>query len=261
MASDFLASGGSQGFVSFEVSPRLAHDAPGTAAAARRLWQAIDRPNAMIKIPATPAGLQAIEDTIHAGINVNVTLIFSSQQLQEVQAAHRRGLERRMAEGLPLTGITSVASMFISRIDAAVDPRLPADLQGKTAIACAKMAYARWIEGVRSTFPPLAEQGAQPQWLLWASTSTKNPTYRDVLYVEELIGAHTINTVPDVTLAAFRDHGEAEPRLTDHWEEARQVLSRVAAAGIDLDRVGEELQQAGLTQFDEAYAKLLELLA
>ncbi len=257
----YMASGGTQGFVSFEVSPLLAHDAAGTAAAARRLWQAIDRPNAMIKIPATPAGLQAIEDTIYAGINVNVTLIFSNRQLQGVQAAHRRGLERRRAEGLALTGIASVASVFISRIDAAIDARLPADLQGKTAISSAKMAYAQWIDEIRSSFTPLAELGAQPQWLLWASTSAKNPAYRDVLYVEELIGPHTINTVPDTTLAAFRDHGEAEARLTDHWVEARQVLARVAAAGIDLDQLGDELQQAGLAQFDEAYAKLLALVA
>lgn len=257
----YLASGGSQGFVSFEVSPRLAHDAAGTVAAAKRLWQEIGRPNAMIKIPATTAGLDAIEAVIHAGINVNVTLIFSNRQLQAVQAAHRRGLERRRTEGLALGGIASVASVFISRIDAAVDGRLPAELQGKAAISSAKMAYARWIEDVRSTFTPLAEEGALPQWLLWASTSAKNPAYRDVVYVEELIGPHTINTVPDATLAAFRDHGEAEARLTDHWVEARQVLSKVAAAGIDLDQLGDELQQAGLAQFDEAYAKLLELVA
>ncbi|MDR1646524.1 MAG: transaldolase [Zoogloeaceae bacterium] len=241
------------GFVSFEVSPALARDVAGTLAAARRLWRAIGRPNAMIKIPATPEGITALETAIAEGISVNVTLIFSLAQLAAVQAAHRRGLEARVARGESLTGLASVASVFISRVDSLLDPLLPPVLQGKTAIALARVAYARW-----RAQPPLP-QGASPQRLLWASTSSKNPAYRDVLYVEELIGADTINTVPDATLAAFRDHGEARLTLTDA-QEAEAILDAVTAAGIDLEATGEKLLQAGLAQFAEAFAKLLTLM-
>ena len=251
----YAASQGQSGYVSFEVSPALAHDAAATLAAARRLWADIDRPNAMIKIPATPAGLEAITGAIAAGINVNVTLIFSAGQLAAVQAAHRRGLEQRAAQGLPTTGIASVASVFISRIDSRLDPELPPALQGRTAIAGARAAYAAWLAQ-----PPLPG-GAQPQRLLWASTSTKNPAYRDVRYVEELIGQGTVNTVPDPTLVAFRDHGEAALTLGQGLPEAQAQLAALAAAGIDLDAVGEELQAAGLSQFAEAFAKLLALVA
>jgi len=251
----YTASRGEAGFVSFEVSPALAHDAAATLAEARRLWADIDRPNAMIKIPATPAGLEAITGAIAAGINVNVTLIFSPGQLAAVQAAHRRGLEERAAQGLATTGIASVASVFISRIDSRLDPELPPALQGKTAIAGARAAYADWL--AQAPLPG----GAQAQKLLWASTSTKNPAYRDVLYVEELIGQGTVNTVPDPTLVAFRDHGEAAPTLGRDSTAAREHLAALAAAGIDLDAVGEELQAAGLTQFAEAFAKLLALVA
>lgn len=248
-------SGGDAGFVSFEVAPALAHDAAGTLAAARRLWAEIDRPNAMIKIPATRAGLQAIADAIEAGINVNVTLIFGPHQLATVQAAHRRGLEARAARGEPVQGIASVASVFISRIDSLLDPRLPPELQGRIAIASARAAYGR--------LPtlPLLPAGAAPQKLLWASTSSKNPAYRDVRYVEELIGPGTVNTVPDVTLAAFRDHGEAAATLDRAQAENHALLAALAARGVDLDLVGDELLAAGLKQFEEAFAKLLELMA
>ncbi|MDR2164890.1 MAG: transaldolase [Zoogloeaceae bacterium] len=245
---------GQAGFVSFEVSPGLAHDAAGTIAAARRLWQAIDRPNAMIKIPATPAGMEAITEVIAAGINVNATLIFGPTQLAAVQAAHHKGLEKRAAQGESVREIASVASVFISRIDTLLDPRLPPELRGKVAIASARDAYARW----RDLPPP--PRGAMPQKLLWASTSGKNPAYRDVLYVEELIGSDTVNTVPDATLAAFRDHGVATASLVAHSGETQTILKDLRATGIDLDRVGETLLFAGLEQFEESFASLLELV-
>ena len=247
------ASGGTAGFVSFEVSPRLADDAAGTLAAARRLWQEIGHPNAMIKIPATAAGLTAIANAIAEGININVTLIFGPAQLAAVQAAYRTGIERRFAAGQPVDRIASVASVFISRLDSLLDPQLPAELQGKTAIAFARSEYARW-----QRLPALP--GAHQQKLLWASTSSKNPAYRDVIYVEELIGAGTVNTVPDTTLAAFRNHGEAADTLGRKLDEAEAQLAALKALKIDLDAVGSELLAAGLKQFDEAFAKLLELV-
>jgi transaldolase len=253
-ASLHQTSAGRAGFVSFEVSPRLADDATATLHAARRLWQEIDRPNAMIKIPATSAGLTAIADAIAEGINVNVTLIFGPAQLAAVQDAYRDGIERRFAAGLPVDRIASVASVFISRLDSLLDPQLPSELQGKTAIALARNAYAQW-----SQLSPLPGQAHQ-QMLLWASTSSKNPAYRDVIYVEELIGQGTVNTVPDATLAAFRDHGEAAETLGKKYNETQAQLLALKALGIDLDVVGNELLSAGLKQFDEAFAKLLELV-
>ncbi len=247
-------SGGRAGFVSFEVSPSLADDTAGTAAAARRLWAEIARPNAMIKIPATAAGLGAISEAIADGINVNVTLIFSPGQLADVQAAYRAGIERRHAAGLPVDRIASVASVFISRLDSLLDPKLPAELQGKTAIAMARQAYADWQS--LAALPGNARQ----QMLLWASTSTKNPAYRDVTYVEQLIGDGTVNTVPDATLVAFRDHGEATPTLAADPTGTAAQLAGIAGLGIDLDIVGEELQAAGLKQFAEAFDKLLDLV-
>ena len=248
------ASQGQAGFVSFEVSPTLAHDAAATLAAARRLWAEIGEANAMIKIPATPAGMQAISGAIADGINVNVTLIFSPAQLACVQAAYRAGIEQRFAAGLPVDRIASVASVFISRLDSLLDPQLPAELQGKTALAFAANEYARWQQ------QPALPGGARPQLLLWASTSSKNPAYRDVLYVEQLIGAGTVNTVPDATLAAFRDHGEAALTLPLQAAVAPAQLAALQERGIDLEQVGAELLAAGLKQFDEAFAKLLELV-
>lgn len=245
---------GDAGFVSFEVSPTLANDAAGTHAAARRLWAEIGRPNAMIKIPATAAGMTAIADAIADGINVNVTLIFSGDQLAEVQAAYRAGIKRRFAAGLPVDRIASVASVFISRLDTLLDPKLPTELQGKTAIAFARNEYALAQQS------PQLPGSARPQKLLWASTSTKNPAYRDVIYVEQLIGAGTVNTVPDPTLVAFRDHGEAAATLGTDLGAAEAQLAAVAALGIDLQAVGEELLQAGLKQFEEAFEKLLDLV-
>lgn len=255
-------SGARAGFVSFEVSPRLAHDAAGTVAAAQRLWAVIGRPNAMIKIPATEAGIAALEEVIFAGINVNVTLIFSARQLAAVQAAHRRGLARRLEAKLSVQRIASVASVFISRVDAAVNALLPASaacLRNKAAIAAARLAYRDWQDN--SGFAVFAAFGAAPQALLWASTGAKDAALRDVTYVEELIGAGTVNTVPDATLAAFRDHGEARASLGGDVAAAQALLAQLARHGIDLDTVGADLLKAGLAQFDEAHANLLALLA
>jgi transaldolase len=258
----YADSDGKAGFVSFEVSPRLAHDPAGTVAEAARLWRAIGRPNAMIKIPATEAGIAALEDVIFAGINVNVTLIFGPRQLAAVRSAHRRGLARRLEATLSVQRIASVASVFISRVDAAVDAQLPpsaAHLKGKAAIAQARLA---WHEVQNDGgFAVFSAFGATPQWLLWASTGTKDPAMRDVTYVEELIGAGTVNTVPDATLLAFRDHGEARASLGEGLDEARALLAQLGRHGIELDTIGNDLLGKGLTQFEQAHANLLALLA
>ena len=255
----YQATKGKIGYVSFEVAPRLAHDAAGTVAAAKRLWAEIDRPNLMIKIPATKAGLSAITDTIAAGINVNVTLIFSKKQLKAVQTAHRDGIQRRIGAGFPVENIASVASVFISRTDTAlekVEPRLPSGLQGQVAIALAKTMYVEWLEDN-------VDNDGPRQLLLWASTGTKNPKYSDTYYVDNLIGPFTVNTVPDATLAAFIDHGkvEAPPTLYRAHPWANTALEFLAGLGVDLDVLGEELQETGLKQFEEAFAKLLDLVA
>lgn len=260
----FDASGGEAGFVSFEVSPRLAEDPDATLAAAERLWAAIDRPNAMIKIPATRACLPAIRDAIAAGLNVNVTLMFSPRHLDDVFAAYRDGLAARHAAGQPVEHIRAVASFFLSRVDTLVDAELPetaAHLRGRIAVASAKAAYARWRETFGGeAFAELRAAGARPQRCLWASTGTKNPAYSDVMYVEELIGPDTVNTVPDATLAAFADHGEAAETLTAGLATAREQLAELAALGIDLDAIGERLQREGLAAFDQAYDALLRLV-
>lgn len=255
------ASKGNKGFVSFEVSPSLSRDAEGTFAAAQRLWRLIARPNAMIKIPATPEGLIAIRNSIAAGINVNVTLMFSPRHVEAVAQAHADGLADRVAAGLPVDAIRSVASVFISRVDSKIDPLVPDALKGKLAIAAARVAYAEWVahwgpHGDR--FAALASAGAHPQWLLWASTGTKNPAYRDVLYVEALIGEQTVNTIPEATLNAFRDHGEAAATLALDLAGARAALTALADLGIDLNVVGEHLQNEGLLQFEQAFEKLLD---
>ncbi|MRW91562.1 transaldolase [Duganella sp. FT80W] len=252
-------SDGRAGFVSFEVSPRLAHDADATVAEAKRLWTLIARPNLMIKIPATTAGIAALEQVIYAGINVNMTLIFAASQIQAVRAAHRRGLARRLQDKLSVQRIASVASVFISRIDVAVDALLPDGdpLRGQAAMAAARIAYADWQQD--SGFGVFAAFGATPQWLLWASTATKTAAERDVRYVEGLIGADTINTVPDATLAAFRAHGVAETTLTRQVEGERALLAQLAHRGIDLETIGEQLLAAGLLQFEQAFSKLLAL--
>ena len=258
---------GGDGYVSLEVNPTLAHETEATLAEAQRLWAWVDRPNLMIKIPATKAGLPAIQQAIAAGINVNVTLIFSIERYRAVMDAYLAGLEARAAQGLPVD-VASVASFFVSRIDVAVDKRLEAigiadakALLGKTAIANARLAYQTFREIFESErFAPLQAQGARVQRPLWASTGTKNPAYPDTLYVDELIGPHTVNTMPPATLDAFRDHGRAELTIENDLGDARHVFAELNALGISLAQITEDLEVAGVEAFAEAFASLLNTI-
>jgi len=260
------------GYVSMEVSPNLAYKTQETIDEALRLWKAVDRPNLMIKIPGTPAGVPAIETALREGVNVNVTLLFSQDMYEEVAWAFIRALEQRAAKGQELAGIAGVASFFVSRIDTAVDAlideRLPEaeperkklmeSVRSKVAIANAKLAYERYqriFSGPR--WEVLAAKGAQTQRVLWASTSTKNPKLRDVLYIEELIGKDTVNTIPPATYDAFRDHGVPRASLTEDVEGARTVMANLEAAGISIETVTADLVVAGVKQFEDAFAKLL----
>jgi transaldolase/glucose-6-phosphate isomerase len=260
------------GYVSIEVDPNLAHDATGTIREAKRIWRAVNRPNLMVKIPATREGIAAIEETIAAGINVNVTLIFSLARYAQVMDAYIRGLTRRLEAGTRVDRIASVASFFVSRVDTVVDHLLderlaatPSDqratierLRGKAAIANAKLAYAAF----RQRFAPehfalLAREGARPQRPLWASTSTKNPAYPDVYYVEALIGADTVNTLPPATLDAYLDHGHPEARIDGGADRAREVFAQLAAAGIDFNRVTDQLEREGVAAFVASHHTLV----
>ena len=268
-ASIYRDSKGLDGYVSLEVSPALANDAAGTIENAKRLWAEINRPNAMIKVPATPAGVIAFEELITSGINVNVTLMFNLVHVDDILNAYVRGLEARVAAGQPVDHIQAVASVFLSRVDTLVDKKLEAigtpeakALQGKVAIDFVKVAYQHYkklFHGDR--FAALKAKGANPQRLLWASTGTKNAAFRDTLYVEELIGPETVNTVPDATLDAFRDHGVAENKLDTNIEQAVQTLVALRNVGINYNLIGEQLQVEGLKLFDEAFEKLLQLTA
>ena len=262
---------GRDGFVSLEVSPRLAHDTAGTIAEARQLWSAINRPNAMIKVPATQEGLPAIQQLTAEGINVNITLLFGLPRYRDVVEAYISGLEVLAANGKPLKPVASVASFFLSRIDTLVDPVLEkimetgspqADiatrLHGQIAIASAKVAYEMYKEIFGSErFTSLAKKGARTQKLLWASTSTKNPAYSDTKYIEPLIGADTINTVPVDTLNAYRDHGHPEQTLTQGVREAYQQLDMLSSVGIDLNAVTQQLEDEGIEKFVSAFDRLL----
>jgi transaldolase/glucose-6-phosphate isomerase len=259
-------TGGVDGYVSLEVSPSLAHDTAGTIAEARRLYAALDRPNVLIKVPATPAGIPAIEALIGEGVNVNVTLMFSLDHYDVVSEAYISGLERLAAAGRDLSKAASVASFFVSRVDGLVDRALEQagnqDLQGKIAVANTKLAYARFREVFRGErWERLAAQGARVQRPLWASTSTKNPRYSDTLYVDTLIGPDTVNTVPPATLDAFLDHGTVALTLEADLEEARDQLARLAALGIDLDAITEQLQDDGVVAFADAFDSLLAGIA
>ena len=266
MRSVWDDSHGDAGYVSLEVSPQLAHDAAGTIAAGKRLSAAIDRPNLLVKVPATLAGLEAIEELIACGISVNVTLMFSLGHVDAVANAYVRGLKRFVSGGGDPLRVMSVASLFLSRIDTLVDKQLDAlagaalALRGKSAVALAKLAYQRYLKHFHGEeFSALAAAGARPQFMLWASTSTKNPDYHDLLYVEPLIGPETINTLPDATFVALRDHGHIESTLELDIKNAQAQFEALANAGIDMPRVGEQLQQEGLAQFDTAFTALLEL--
>jgi len=252
---------GLRGWVSFEVDPTLANDTEGTVAEAKRLASLVSKPNLYIKIPATKPGLPAIEEMIAAGQSINVTLIFSIQRHREVMEAYMRGLERLIEAGGDPRTVGSVASYFVSRVDTEADKRLEGhpELQGKLAVANAKLAYQSWKEvftGER--WEALEAQGASKQWCLWASTSTKNPAYRDVLYVEELIGRDTVNTMPEETIEAFQDHGEAVLTLEDGVEEAQQVFDDVEAAGVSIDDVTRVLEEEGVQKFSDSFAELLD---
>ncbi|KMN50845.1 transaldolase [Chromobacterium violaceum] len=258
----YEASQGNDGYVSLEVSPELSRDEAGTLAAARRLWAEIGRANAMIKIPATAEGIRAFQALTREGVNVNITLLFSLPQVEAVWDAYIAGLSARLADGQPVAGVKAVASFFLSRVDSLLDPQVAEPHKGKVAIALSKAAYARYQERFHGeAFAKLRAAGARPQFLLWASTGTKNPAYRDVLYVESLIGDETVNTVPDATMAAFRDHGEAALTLPVDMDAAQALLAEVEAAGIDLAAAGEKLQQDGLKLFEDAFAQLLKLTA
>jgi transaldolase/glucose-6-phosphate isomerase len=268
---------GRDGFVSLEVSPHLAQDTAGTVEEGLRLAAEVGRANLMIKVPGTQAGVPAIEQLIAAGINVNVTLLFSLDNYLQVAQAYTAGLEKRAAQGGDLAGVASVASFFISRIDGLVDKELEnrlaktakasqrlalRSLAGRAAIANAKLTYARYQElcaGQR--WKGLAAKGARPQRLLWASTSTKNPAYRDVIYVEELIGADTVNTLPDPTLRAFRDHGVARATLGEGLGEAREVMESLEELGVSMAEVTRKLQEEAVRLFVEPFDKLLSAIA
>lgn len=262
---------GKDGYVSLEVSPRLANDAAATVEEARRLWAAVDEPNLMVKVPGTKAGVTALRVLVEAGVNVNITLLFSLGAYQAVADTYMAGLEARAARGEPIDRIASVASFFVSRIDAqidrAIDARLAANdpqsadlaaIRGKVAIANAKLAYA-WFRTLLASerWQALAAKGAMPQRLLWASTGVKDPAYPDTLYVDALVGPNTVTTLPPKTLDAFRDHGAVGPTLTEDIEGARRVLSEAARLGLDLDAVTRGLVEEGITLFAEATDALL----
>lgn len=257
------ASGGNDGLVSLEVSPALANDTAGTIHEAERLWATLDRPNAMIKIPGTREGLPAITHCIAAGISVNVTLLFSVERYAEVIEAFLAGLERRLEAGEPLAPVSSVASFFVSRVDGKVDPLLdrtgdPLKLRGRIAIANAAAAY-RLFEWSTSTqrWERLQRAGARPQRPLWASTSTKDPRYPDVYYVEALIAPRTVNTLPPETYAAYRDHGHPAVRIQSEIASAQDRLNALASQGIDLAAITAELEEDGVTKFAASYRSLL----
>lgn len=263
--------GGADGFVSLEVAPRLAFDTQGTVAEARRLWAAVGRPNVMIKVPGTEPGFAAIRALIGEGINVNVTLLFALEAYLAVADAHLAGLELRQAAGGDISRLAGVASFFVSRIDtridARIDQRLAAGdpeaarlraLRGQVAIANAKVAYQRYLERLETPrWTALASAGARPQRLLWASTGTKDPAYADVYYVEALIGADTVDTMPPKTMDAFRDHGRVAPTLTRDLPEAERVLADAERLGLDLAGVTRDLVDDGVRLFAEAADKLL----
>jgi transaldolase/glucose-6-phosphate isomerase len=272
----YEATLGQDGFASLEVSPHLAHDAQSTLIEARRFWAELDQSNAMIKVPATPAGIAAIETLIAEGINVNVTLLFSVEVYRQVAEAWLRGLERRHLAGGDLSRVASVASFFVSRIDSVVDAQIdqrlasgasPGEahalqaLRGQVAIANARQAYMHYLKIVTSPrWRNLASMGAQPQRLLWASTGVKDPAYRDVRYVEELIAPETVNTVPPATLDAFREHGVPRASLLEDLDGALDTLHLAGELGINLGAITAALLDDGLRLFTEAFERLLEAI-
>ena len=254
---------GGDGYVSIEVSPFLAADTNASAAQAQQLWARVNRPNLMVKIPATEAGIPAIRRSIAAGININITLIFSLARYAQVMDAYLGGLEDRLAAGHPIDQIASVASFFVSRVDTNIDEKLPKDspLRGKVAIANAKLAYEQFLKAFSGDrWEKLKARGARLQRPLWASTSTKNPAYPDTLYVDNLIGPNTINTMPPQTLEATRDHAKPVVTITKDVDKARQTMQQLAAAGISIDQVTDELEVEGIKLFSESVTSLLKTI-
>jgi transaldolase len=261
----FERTNGDDGYVSLEVSPHLAYDAAATVRAALRLRDAVARENLLVKVPATPPGIDAFEQLTARGVNVNVTLIFSLGQARQVADAYLRGARLWLTSGGDVRALKSVASVFLSRIDTLVDSRLDAlgtdaalGLRGRTGVALAKLAYQDYKARFRGTgLAELRRLGLRPQYLLWGSTGTKNADYSDVLYLESVIGPETVNTAPDTALAAFRDHGRAALTLEQDVERARDQFARLQALEIDLEALGQDLQQAGVDLFVEAFDRLL----
>ena len=259
------ATGGDDGYVSLEVAPKWAYDSARTVDEAQRLAHAVDRRNLLVKIPGTPEGVAAFETLTALGINVNVTLLFSIGQTERIFEAYIRGLATRLESGGDVGRSKAVASLFLSRVDTLVDKQLTAisthaalSLRGKAAVAMAKVAYQRYREIFHgAAFADLARAGARPQYLLWASTGVKNPDYHDLLYVEPLIGPETINTLPDKTLAALRADGTAHDGIETGVDEARAQLAELARLGVDMETVGNTLQDEGVKSFEEAFQKLL----
>jgi transaldolase len=266
------SSEGRTGYVSYEVSPLLAHDTDGTVAAAHRYFKMIDRPNLMIKVPSTPAGIPAIEQLISEGRCINVTLMFCRKHYDDVANAYIRGLERRAQAGQSLDRIASVASVFVSRVDTLIDKlidtKLKANpneasvsLRGTAAVANAKLIYQRFIELFHSDrFNPLAAKGARVQRPLWASTGTKDPKYSDIKYVQELIGPDTVDTMPPATMDAYRDHGDPRLSLTEGVDQAHEIQKHFAAIGIDFNEVGETLQKEGVESFAKSFEDLIGVI-
>ena len=273
----YQVTGGRDGFVSIEVSPDLAYDTEATIAEARRLFSTLNRKNVLVKVPGTKQGLPAIEQLTSEGVNVNVTLLFSVERYEEVIEAYLRGLEQRASKSQPIHEITSVASFFVSRVDTLTDKLLEtrlssatskaekdkiASLFGKAAVANAKIAYKKYkniFSGKR--FLTLKEKGGRIQRILWGSTGTKNPKYSDIKYVEELIAPDSINTLPETTLDAFKDHGQAKITISDHLEEAERVFPELKSVGIEINDVTEQLEQEGVKLFSDSFFALLKEIA
>jgi transaldolase len=274
LAPVFERTGGKDGYVSIEVAPKLANDTPATIREARRLWSAVARPNLMVKIPATPAGVPAIEQSIADGLNINVTLIFSLKRYDEVMDAYLRGLIRRLESGQKIDHTASVASFFVSRVDTLVDKLLDEriaggaerkdllqSLKGKAAIANAKLAYAEFRRKFSTeAFAGLKNHGARLQRPLWASTSTKNPAYPDLYYVEALIGPDTVDTMPPATLAAYKDHGNPEVRIDKQLDDARRAMDQLAEVGIGMDEVTKKLEIDGVASFAKSFDSLIAVV-
>ena len=262
----YEASGGNDGYVSLEVAPRWAYDAARTVEEAKRLSIAVSRQNVLIKVPGTPEGVSAFEALTTLGINVNVTLLFSVAQTEAIFNAYIRGLTARARAGAEVRHSKAVASLFLSRVDTMVDKQLTEigtqealSLRGKAAVAMAKLTYQRYLQLFHGEpFAALAKQGATPQYLLWASTGVKNPDYHDLLYVEPLVGGETINALPDATLAALRDHGKPSAQVEVGIAEAEAQLAELAQRGVDMDAVGNTLQDDGVKSFEDAFQKLLQ---